>query len=461
MIMGFWYSIKDNKATILTTAVTVGIAAAMFLKGCPGTTVQVEGPRESPACGDHFCSEGMESNQYRRDPKTGKEILDSKNLKIPNSDYCKLDCLNGDGVYDAKPVADSDGKYRYKAGDGTIKVARDGYLPVQAPDGTMMEIPNHYLDGTPVIFDDEKSVDYMLKIANEQPCGNKVDATHPVLSRKKIAGDNSPLAMRQRSQLEMEGVFRHPELLRPGDNYFTVLNQRSEGCDSTVHQCDVYSYDACFCPNLQECQNSPPPPPPPPPQCGNAKIDPPAEKCDYRSPLPNHGCAPDERCTKVCTCEKKPVPPPTCGDGKIDPGEQCDPRSNQARGGCSEGMKCDACQCVEDQPKVTRGPCNPENNGVKEKQEDLKKLIDGKADTFRSAYSAGALDKVRVTVTVNVDANGLISGYGVSSTCNGECPNKGVDSAGTFGSLGMVGTNITPPPAVDCYFSITRSSGGN
>src|SRR5271157_4965953 len=92
----FWNTIVDNKATIITTLISGAFVGAMFLRGC-GATVQVEGPR--PVCGDRYCAEG-ESSQYERDPRTGVERKDKDGNKIANKNYCKLDCFNGDGVYD-------------------------------------------------------------------------------------------------------------------------------------------------------------------------------------------------------------------------------------------------------------------------------------------------------------------------------------------------------------------------
>ncbi len=295
-----------NKGLVYGSAVVIAGCTGLVLlaKGCPGgVPFQARPSLCEPVRGDGICCES-ESSPFQRNPNGTIKMRAGQ--PVPNSDYSLEDCHFGDNVcQNQMNLAD----VRDAAGRPVARIM-DKYL-----DGRAITLP----------LEDATSQDCVMQIVRDAPCG-PLDATHTeTINRPRMTGALVLHSLRQRSQEEIQDMHLHPESLRPGDNYFVVINNYEEVCtraDEALPLCLPTSVSACACPNHVDCAPTP---------CGNGRIDS-GERCD-QSATPN-GCARNQACRGCSTC----APVKQCGNGRIDPGETCDATASPT--GCGANQTC-------------------------------------------------------------------------------------------------------------------------
>lgn len=439
-----WRHVKDHTAQYFATTVMVGAAVAVLsVRGCGDHATPMH---EDIVRGDGVCHQ-LESYPYDRNndgsikTTNGSRVerpqdcaTQQGNICVPNPRYSKEDCHDGDGVCDNSPDR---AQLRDPAGNPVANLlSRDVYnreitLPLEGP----------------------ASYDCLMQPARDQPCG-AVDPSHPVLTRPRIA---QPVAgLRQRTQEEwMSFIASHPPIvqsqqpqppapaasgsaaqvpsaqaplpaagspslrLTTAGNYFTVLAQYQETCNTSLQICTPLSTEACFCPNVRECAEIQPVPVRV--TCGNGRLDS-GEQCDFRSRAPRGGCSDTHTaCSRQCRCIQVDPrqPQPVCGNGVVETGEECDRNT-----GCASGETCNSnCQC-ESSP----GPVNQSTRCPSDVMQRLAQRAysnaQGNPGAVRDAAGASSSNPVTINVSVHIEA-GVANATAAAGTCVGCNPPSG------------------------------------
>jgi|GEM_PF-6793521 len=216
---------RNNAGAILTSLTVVGCTALVLFGRC-SPKVEPRMDPDQPKNGDGIC-EQSEAYPWKMGP-------DRLFTREGNPNYSKLDCHEGDGVY-----------------DDSLNVRRmDGNTvpPVDAR-GQPIKLP---LEG-------QDSIDYRWEMVHRQPCipGTPGPGT-PRLGRPLISAKPGEMIIRSRE--EWEQMVRDPTSLpksifdpATGNNGFKRPWLLQESCNPKFPDCTPNSNEPCFAANHPSC----------------------------------------------------------------------------------------------------------------------------------------------------------------------------------------------------------------
>lgn len=330
-------------------------------------------------------------------------------------------------------------------------VCDDNPTDVRSVLGDKLTLPKAYRDGKPVPspMEGPDDIDCRLKLVNDNPCiPGTPDANTPKLTRKMFAAE--PGLLRDRTPDELAQMHKDPSSMAPGQfspnrNEYVVPVGLRETCDTkNALDCGPGVNEECFC-----ASNCPPREAKPQPKsCGNGTIDR-GEECDPKSKQARGGCKEGSKCTSSCSCEEVPKGS-VCGNNKVEPGEQCDPPGTE----CGNGGKCNT-SCICQAPERKAAAC-PDTVKTRPLISRASGALNGKAMQLREILGAGDSD-MDFRVNIHVTTQGDVSLNGITGSCGGRSCGTSQAIVDTSG-VNFSGIHV-PGPQDDCNtsFGVTVS----